>query len=637
VGNFKEFSAQERSYSDIAPPKEGVADTSGAHKMSAIAGAISAVGSVFEVGAGAYYKGKELEAKETEAKGEAAQARNKEDFSKKLVSASDMVAQPGGSDIKTAAFLTKAFNESTLDHDTKTKMMRDYQGTVLGKPLTEVSEDQKAEKAFNERFAKSPFYDRDASLDDQELNKVAFEKSILEKDAHDLEMRRLTLEAAQAKGSKEKEAKVAKEVEKVQKTRLTRLVQDLPKTITANLNDLKSAYEQEAAEGDPSVALVNYKKALASAKTMSASTFKRVASQSKSGFPVHLASALETSNAMYDTEIKYAGTAEVGAERKAAVERVVVDTQLAMLNQSKSLKVTAAASSLVKGANISLDIQALTDVNNYFLEGEERADGGRASNLDPSQDGVDDYYEVVRKNLANIDKTNADGSPVVNTESLTKQIGNMLAYSSDSEGKLDLGEYSNVVGEMANPSFGTFLKTVKGAGLNQKDLANAQMALSRYAEDVTDSFNGFLRDTMTDSERAAKAASTNPRGRHSVSRKVTEDDLELVFVNDRVVFKGNDEKSRSFAEGLNNRASKQLTDTVWASSNIGSSSPEQVFNYWLPKLWPDKYGEQQEPTTQESVSDIDYSQHEGESGKDEEGNRFIIRNGVPVKVGGDGG
>lgn len=630
MGNFKEFSAQERSYSDIAPPKEGVADTSGAHKMSAIAGAIGAVGSVFEVGANIYNKGKESER-------EKALSANKDSFEQDLLRAKYLAEKEGNQSLKFNTFLTKKFDESTLDFDVKSKMLKDFQSTVLGKSFTEVSEDEKAEKAFNERFAKSPFYDRDASLDEQELNKVAFEKSILEEDAHNLEMRRLTLEAAQAKGSKEKEAKVAKEVEGVQKKRLTSLVLDLPKTVTANLNDLKAAYEQEAAEGDPSVALVNYKKALEVAKTTSASTFKRVAAQSKDGFPVHLAAALETSNGMYDTEIKYAGTAEVDAERKATVERVVVDTQLAMLNQSKSLRVTAAASSLVKGANLNLDIQALTDVNNYFLEGEERADGGRASNLDPSQGGVDDYYEVVRKNLANIDKVKTDGSPVVNTEALTKQIGNMLAYSSDSEGKLDLGEYSNVVSEMANPSFGTFLKTVKGAGLNQKDLTNAQMALSRYAEDVTDSFNGFLRDTMTDSERAAKTASTNPRGRHSVSRKVTEDDLELVFVNDRVVFQGSDERSRAFAEGLNNRASKQLTDTVWASSNIGSSSPEQVFNYWLPKLWPDKYGEQQEPAAQESVSEIDYSQYEGETGKDEEGNRFIIRNGVPVKVGGDGG
>ena len=635
MGNFNEFSAQDRSYSDIAPPKEGVVNTAGAHKMSAIAGAIDAVGSIFEVGAGAYYKGKELEAEEAEAKKEVAQAKNKEDFSKKLMSASEMMSQPGGSSSRTKDFLTKTFNESSLDPDTKTKMMRDFQGTVLGKSLTEVSEDEQAQKDFNDRFAQSSFFDREASLEEQEINKVAFEDSILEEERHKLQMRKLALRAAQAKGNREEESKVEKEEEKVQKERLTSLVLDLPKTVTSHLNNLKAAYEQEAAEGDPSVALVSYKKALESAKTTSASTFKRVAAQSKNGFPVHLASALETSNAMYDTEIKYAGSAQLDEERKGVIDRVLVDTQLAMLNQSKPLRVTAAAAGLVKGANVSLQVQALTDVNNYLLDGEERSDGARASNLDPDQDGVKDYYKLVRKNLANLDKVNPDGTPVVNTEALTKQIANMLAYSSDSEGKLALGEYANVVSEMSNPSFGRFLKTVKGNGLNEKDLSNAQMALSRYTEEATDSFNNFLRDTMTDSEKADKAARTNPRGRHSVSRKVTEDDLELVFVNDRVVFKGGDERSRAFAEELNSKASKQLTDTVWANSNIGSSSPEQVFNYLLPKLWPDKYGEQQEPTTQESVSDIDYSQYEDGPYEDEQtGDIMFIRNGIRLEGGG---
>ena len=169
-------------------------------------------------------------------------------------------------------------------------------------------------------------------------------------------------------------------------------------------------------------------------------------------------------------------------------------------------------------------------------------------------------------------------------------------------------------------------------------MANAQQSLTAYQEKVGQSTYNLLSKTISAEERSkglGKYASAHEKVlKH---QEPTEEGLEIKFVNGQVVVVATAAGSRQLAKDLTESVNQPLTEAINASASLSNQSPESIFNDWLPSLWPSKYGE--EPAQEETTPAVDYSQYEGQEGVDEDGNRFIVRNGVPVKVGGnsDGG
>jgi hypothetical protein len=205
------------------------------------------------------------------------------------------------------------------------------------------------------------------------------------------------------------------------------------------------------------------------------------------------------------------------------------------------------------------------------------------------------------------------GVPAINQEELNRNISNTLSgankYISDEDKPT---QNKMILKWLANPSVGEYVK-------------------ESFSEMPPKALVG-LTNTLTTSA----VNHIYPKVQDIVSSDLKGDEgVEMYNLGGQVVFRAtsSDPWVKSTANKLNNEVAGALTTYFRAIANVSSDSFDQVFDRERATAWPSKYGEE---TTQEEVQtqSVDYSQYEGRTGRDQEGNIVTVRNGVLVKVGG---
>jgi len=304
--------------------------------------------------------------------------------------------------------------------------------------------------------------------------------------------------------------------------------------------------------------------------------------------------------------------------------------KIALLNQentrlSKVVTETWGPQSLVYFDQINR--KAGTALNNFNVEAMTRESGDEVVSLGKDSESLEESRKVLELNVSDFLEGKHEGDP----KDLDKLVSAHIARVSQDFKTLSPKEIDKSLKYYASPEFGRY---VKQRGLFNQDLDNVNRQMQAYKYKVANSFVNLAKDALGAEKNKARLTSTGARGRIAASNVAGVEDFDLVFEGGQVMLKPLHERARNEAEEFNERVVGPLTRIVRADANFSGQSQEKVFNSWKEQLWPEE-----QPAQEETTPAVDYSQYEGQEGVDEDGNRFIVRNGVPVKVGGnsDGG
>lgn len=612
AGEFGQFKAPERQLSDIESVQAPVQDDSSAAALSSIAQGVQSAGSAFTSIASSYQRASAKEAKRL-AEEQDIEYSNRYDYALEKMSAA--IDSGEMNSIQARTFLRKTKQElvsmgASADklNQTEAKTLK----TLSGKSLAEGTEEERAQAAFEKQYVDSKFFNPNFTEDEHEAAKALLVRDNSDKLAYDAEIRAYTLEEKQAKRDERAIKNANRKIEEANRREVNRILVNYPVTINNELARLEASYQENmsAPGANPAEVTANYRRQVENFFNSQEGQVRRISQESKDGLPVQSESALKTLSSYKDTALRYIGTDQYNKEMASLKEKLQVTVDYDVLNSSKSIQVAGSANRLLgQGAQYLREVftDAAKELNDFTVKALEREDGGPGPIIEENTESAEALDKVLGSNLENFGKVDGLGQPMVLVEDLKPMVSGVLAYTTDSLGRVDMKTADLVVKRLADPNLGKFISSVK---LSNQDLENAKLALNVHKDNAADSFQLFMQEALLAEGSKATLASTGPRGRLAAAKVPNLDDFELVFESDQVLLKGKTESARKAAHTYNKRISGPLTRIVQADAHLSDSSYQSIFNAWSSVLWPE--------------------QTDGES--NEEGSYTIDENGRVVRV-----
>jgi hypothetical protein len=274
------------------------------------------------------------------------------------------------------------------------------------------------------------------------------------------------------------------------------------------------------------------------------------------------------------------------------------------------------------------------DLNNMVVTSQTREFGGPPPNIEVGSEAEEAAFTLMTDNL----KAFKDGKFQGDPESLERLVSAQLAHTAASMPNLNHKEINKLIEPFSTPEFSAFVSSRR---LSNQDLDNLSNIFAGHKEDVGDGFKESLRELLRRKSEPNKQRTKRGRIAQTLRQKEVPEvsELDLVFESGQVRVKGLTPRAKDEARELNSLISGPFTRIVRVDANLSQVSQEKVFNSWKEGFWSEGEAEQEEVVTngkpaQEEATQVDYSQYEGRTGRDQEGNIVTVRNGVLVKVGG---
>lgn len=623
AGEFGQFKPREAELSEaklsaVTSVQAPTQDTSGATFISTIAQSISDLGkgamTVFQASEQADEKQRALDKEEAfkEQEGE---------FETELLRAKAIADQHGSQSLGFKTFLTMAFDQSQLDFGTKTKMLKDFESTVLGKSFTNLSPEEEAKKSREKAFGDSLYWEYGASPEKQDENFIRFEKARAEELKRDLEIKEAQHRVAKAADDKRARDVEEQKLSDLERDKMKGIIRDSPHTLYNAFQNEKRSVQVIAKTQGTAAAVTAYKERVDKIRNSALNNIDNIAAQTITGLPVQRDLAKEIVNRLADVELKWEGAAEESKEAKAQKDLTITKAEVATLEDMHILSSTV-IESLIPGSSVFVQKETPRNIKNaktLIKKAQEREDGGRVPDLDHKDQEGQSFTKLTRSMLENVGKFHPDGSEKVDPEVAGKSVSAHLAYIGSLDEQTDIKDMRQSISILTDPEFARFVREHPET-LGSKDMANAQRGLTSYQERVGQSTFNLLTKTISAEERSKNLGRyAKAHAKVLKHEQPTEEGLDIQFVNGQVVVVATAVGSRQVARELTEKVNGPLTEVINASAALSKQSAESIFNEWLPSLWPSKYGEQ-EPT------------EDGEYVDEATGERFTIKGGSRVEA-----
>jgi len=586
AGEFGQFKAPESQLSDIESVQAPVQDDSSAAALSSIAQGVQSTGSAFTSIASSYQRASAKEAKRL-AEEQDIEYSNRYDYALEKMSAA--IDSGEMNSIQARTFLRKTKQElvsmgASADklNQTEAKTLK----TLSGKSLAEGTEEERRQIAFEKQYVDSNFFNPNFTEDEHEAAKALLVRDNAAKTSYDAEVRAYSLEEKQAKRDERAIKNANRKIEEANRREVNRILVNYPVTINNELARLEASYQENmsAPGANPAEVTANYRRQVENFFNSHAGQIRRISQESKDGLPVQSESALKTLSSYKDTALKYIGTDQYNKEMAGLKEKLQVTVDYDVLNSSKRIQVADSANRLLgQGAQHLRGVftDAGKELNDFIVKALEREDGGPGPIIEENTESAEALDKVLGSNLENFGKVDGLGQPMVLVEDLKPMVSGLLAYTSDSLGRVDMKTADLVLKRLTDPNLGKFISQV---GLTNQDLENAKLALNVHKDKAADSFQLFMQEALAAEGSKATLASTGPRGKIAAGKVPDFNDFELVFESDQVLLKGKTEQARKSAHGYNQRISGPLTRIVQADAHLSGNSYQSVFNAWSERL-----------------------------------------------------
>ena len=633
-GEFDVYKTGEPQLSDIEAVQSPVAPVPSGTNLSAFSGVLGIAGQGLEI----YGKHQRAEAKSQRIARDMAFSN---EYSSVIDNVSAGVDSGELSDLKARTIISQAKRDLVSRGASADKLMATEAKslkTLSGMVLTEETPEEAAEKARYKDFAASRYWVYGATDEEQEENRRAYEAARVKNRGYDLDIEEANYQVEMAAGDKAKKGRAERKLVEAEKKKAQGIIKDLPRTFYNELQEAKRAVQPILETKGQAAAIAAYKRSVDNIRNSHLNNIGNIAAQTKDGLPAQKEIAMEMINRLADTELKWEGSAAESEEAKANKDLLVTKAEVAALEDIEVLTSTT-IESLIPGSAILMQQEIpglIKSAKNSIKKSQERVDGSPTPDIDTTTTEGKAFTELTFSMLSNVGKTHPNGELMVDPKVVGKNVSAHLAYLGDLSQQTDIKDLRKAISFLANPDFARFVREHSDT-LGAKDIANAQMGLTAYQERVGQSTFNLLSKVVSAEERSKKlgkyAAAHAKVLRHE---KPTEEGLDLKFTNGQVVVVATEVGSRQLAKELTEKVNQPLTEVINASAALSKQSAESIFNDWLPRLWPSKYGQEENNIEKvgsaEPEDTIDYSAYSEDKlyRVKGTGQTFRVKNGVRI-------
>lgn len=577
AGEFGQFKPAERRLSDIKSVQTPVQDASSASAMGSLAQGVAALG---QVGITAFQVSEQQKQQQLQEEQQQAFLEQKQSFETELLRAKDMADQQGSTSLGFKTFLTMAFDESPLDFETKTKMMKDFQATVLGKSFTEVSPEERAFAKMTEEAGAAGYFTQDSSPDEIEAATAQYAADQRQAEADAAALRQINLQQAALNLTQDQRTELEREQAKKQYGALANLAAN-GRTPTKNaINNIVSDMQKGAITTKDAQDLLTAKKG-----ELEAVIAQMTRNVKDKGSVEALAKPLLD---LYDYAIGNVDSKDILQELKTQNDIMIEKVKFNQLSNDPDLVGLVSYSNLFGNNNPAL-FQAMTPkaaelINRNSSDSDKPADVAEGT----SDTGV--YLDTMSDAIDNIGVLNPDGSQMIDQQRLLVNINNTILGANryiDAEDAPT--QNKQLIQWLAQPKVGKYV------GENFGQLTPA--ARVKLSDTLQNNAVNYVYPRVNELTSALFVEEKKPRTGTSKVRKVygvTEDEVEMIEQGGSVIFRGSSPDSQRVADTMNREVAGALTTYFNAIANMSTDSLSEVFEREKPSVWPSKYGQQQE-------------------------------------------
>lgn len=626
MSNFSQFKPAERSLSDVQAVQAPVQREVAPSQLSAFVEGVQDLGNAALTG---YKIGQEQQASNLKLSQEEALFKQQGEFENELLRAKGLADQHGSQSVMFNTFLTKAFDQSVLDFDTKSKMLKDFQSTVLGKSFTTLSPEEKAFQAVTEEAGKAGFFLEGANPQEVEegtAEYVKFEKKLA---ADAAELSSLNLKKSKIGLTQLERDEATKQVELKQFEAISNLAVNFRSTVKNSVAQVVEQYTKGTIDRATAEQTLLAKRGDLNAQ---------IATVSRGMAPTQVEPISKPLVELYDRAIANLDSSNLLKEVENGNKLMIAQTTRNQMLANPKLVELSSISSLSGHNNPA--IAALMTQETASILGRNSEKDGKVADITEESEGTGNYRTLITEGIANQTVLDDKGAPVTNPEELLTNVGNALKGGARFFDGDDLPEQNKAFLEwIAQPDIGGYIKE----NFNQLP-ASARQKLSDAL--ITNATNFVYPATQTAidsviftpevipakesrsgrSKVSTKEGVTKPksiRSGRSRSSQATLDDVEMIDSGDRLLFRATTAEGKGAAEKLNREVGGALTTYFNAIANTSGDSFSEVYNRERGVLWPSKYGEVAGETPEEAQADVQPEFQEGKKYVDENGDIWL--------------
>jgi len=573
-GNFGQYRAPERQYSDVTSVQSPVQDTSSASSLGGVAQGIAALG---QTAISAFQISEQRNQRELEEERAQAQAASKAEFEAELLRAGAIADQQGKSSTGFKTFLTMAFQQSDLDFDTKSKMMKQFQETALGKVFVE---DSPEEKAFNEltgKAVKAGLIPQGATPEQVKIGTARYQEISAQTEYDNAKLAKIKLEREELALKRDKTAEdraalaeADKKLEEGKWQALTNLSANYTPALKNKVGDIvkgvrDGTFSREQAEQQ----LINDKR-----------DFSATVGHLTVGMPPGAVDPLiKPMMDVFDIAIDRLDSTNILKEIENASEIMIAKSKRDQLLGSQDLVNFVGASSLSNFQSPALILMQDKEQTKVLKQMSQPL-GGKVRDVTVVDQPMTSYLGQIKAATGARDQMGADGEPLIDERELFTNVSNILSsanrYIHEEEDTPKQNE--NIIKWLADPEVGQYVGE-KYSQLPSKAVIGLSNTLANSAVNyIYPEVQSIVASDLKDNEG-----------------------VEMYNLGNQVVFKAtsSDMWDKSVANKLNDDVAGALTTYFRAIANVSSDNFSTIFERERPSAWPSKYGEQQEETITE--------------------------------------
>lgn len=607
MADFAQFKPAEMQLSDVASVQAPVQGSSSASAIGSIAQGVASLG---QLGITAFQLSEQQEQKELELQKQQAFEAQKEEFSQELMSARDIAEQHGSTSLGFKTFLSMAYRQSNLDPDTKAKMMKDFQATVLGKAFTEKSVEEKVNEANQVEAGQAGWFGPDDSKPVIEAKTALFMKHKREQEAIAESTKAAQAISANLSATNAQREEAKFQLRENQKKFIVNLSSSGRHTQRQIISDTLAKLDSGASITDVQLEL---KSKLSDLKAMVSSGTKDIKDRE---FIDRLAEPLYE---LYDIALLGTDSATLEADLDHQINIIKKTEELALL-QDEKLAEAFAFNSLAKnsvGAQIVIEGAAANYLVKNSREGSKGVD--LVGETDQEHKENTNYLEVVLKSIVDRDKLDYKGELKIKPEQLQIQVQNILKGGGRSIGENDSAKsLQPIITFLADPQVGQYMNDPANKKLYTIEAnSGLKSALENNAVNVVypqvqDMLSDVLvvstptkvsksgRSTIkTGGETDRPAPRRGQGGKVIPSSLARAEDLEISVVGGEVRFTSASREALGAAQRLNEKVAYTMSLYMKAMANSTGASLEQVLEDQRAKIWPEKYSTEEVVDTNE--------------------------------------
>jgi hypothetical protein len=598
-GNFSQFGVQEKQLSDVEGVQAPVVDKSSVVEGAALTEGVS---NLVSMGVSAFNTASQKSALEE-------QTKAKKSFEKNLLSAQTLADKHGSESVLFKTYLTGSFQGSELDFDTKTKMLKDFESTVLGKTFTTLSPEEKGFRAQRKAAVEAGYVFDWMSEEQQDAGQLSYQNSLAQGIAIEQDLANWKRENFREGMSPEQLAVYDRKLADKNYAALSNMVVLEREPAKNFIKQVQLGLEGGELNAADAQALIKEKRG-----EMNALLGQLQRGVSKADVEALVKPYFD----LFDEALITSDSATTRANLENQVAINEAQTTLNLTLEHPKLVEYASLTSLVGKNNPVLNAKVGVETVK-LLKG--MSEDKKAPDVTQASDDSAAYFEVLVDNIKSVGDVDVRGNLVVDPEELLVQADGVIRSGARFMDEDDSpNENQKYIEFLARDDLGSYL------GENYGRLSTE--ARTKLEDVLIKNAKNYVYPATQDLISSELKVEGKRFG-------VDEGDIEMSGEGGRVLFSAttSDPWTQSVAKKLNREVGGALSTYFKAVSNLSGEDFSAIYEREVAQIWPSKYGE--EPAQEETTPAVDFSQYEGQGGTDAAGNRFIIRNGLPVKVGGD--